>query len=67
MGSKFKDQVIQYAKNVVSGKVKAGGNVRECKRFLDDLNRDDIELRTRDPDLVIMFTSKERRWKASRL
>lgn len=58
MGSKFKDQVIQYAKNVVSGKVKAGGNVRECKRFLDDLNRDDIELRTRDPDLVIMLIQK---------
>ena len=58
MVSKFKDQVIQYAKNVVSGKVKAGGNVRECKRFLDDLNRDDIELRTRDPDLVIMLIQK---------
>lgn len=58
MVSKFKDQVIQYAKNVVAGKVKAGGNVRECKRFLDDLKRDDIELRTRDPDLVIMLIQK---------
>lgn len=58
MVSKFKDQVIQYAKDVVAGKVKAGGNVRECKRFLDDLKRDDIELRTRDPDLVIMLIQK---------
>ena len=58
MVSKFKDEVIQYAKDVVAGKVKAGGNVRECKRFLDDLKRDDIELRTRDPDLVIMLIQK---------
>lgn len=49
----YKNQVIEYAENVVSGKIKAGGNVRECKRFLEDLKREDIELRTHDPDLAI--------------
>lgn len=49
----YKIQVIQYAEDVVSGKRKAGGNIRECKRFLDDLKRDDIELRTHSPDLAI--------------
>lgn len=48
-----KDIVIQYAKDVVSGKIKKGNNVRECKRFLSWMSREDIELRTHDPDLVI--------------
>lgn len=47
------DEVKKYAEEVVSGKRKAGNNVRECKRFLADLEREDIELRTHDPDLAI--------------
>lgn len=54
----YKQECIQYAKDVVAGKIKAGGNVRECKRFLNDLKRDDIELRSRDPDLVINIIRK---------
>ena len=49
----YKDEVIRYCHDVTSGKIKAGGNVRECRRFLRWLKRDDIELRASKPDLVI--------------
>ena len=43
----------QYALNVTSGKKIAGAEiVMACQRFLDDLERDDIELRPRDPNAV---------------
>ena len=54
----YKQDCIKYARDVVAGKIKAGGNVRECQRFLNDLKRDDIELRSRDPDLVINIIRK---------
>lgn len=50
--------MIAYAEAVVAGKIKAGNNVRECQRFLDDLKRTDIELRTHDPDFVIGIIEK---------
>lgn len=49
----WRDAVITYANDVVEGRHKAGNNVRECRRFLHDLERDDIELRCHDPDFVI--------------
>lgn len=49
---------LQYAQDVVAGRHKAGGNTRECQRFLDDLNRPEFELRKRDPDLVINIIRK---------
>lgn len=49
---RFKQIAVQYAQDVVSGKIIAGNNALECKRFLDDLKRDDLELHTKDPDLV---------------
>lgn len=59
MSSKsYKEEVIQYARNVVAGKIKAGGNVRECRRFLNWLERTDIELRPHDPDMVINIIRK---------
>lgn len=43
----------QYALDVTSGKKIAGAEiVLACQRFLDDLERDDIELRSRDPNAV---------------
>lgn len=42
----------------MDGKIIAGNNARECQRFLDDLERKDIELRTHDPDLVIGLIEK---------
>lgn len=49
---RFKQIAVQYAQDVVAGKIIAGNNVLECKRFLDDLKRDDLELHTKEPDLV---------------
>lgn len=54
----YRNDVIQYAEDVVSGKIRAGGNVRECQRFLNDLKRDDLEMKTKDPDLVINIIQK---------
>jgi phage terminase large subunit-like protein len=54
--TKSKKQIaIQYAKDVVSGKEKRAGAevVAACERFLADLERDDLELRTRDPNTAI--------------
>lgn len=43
----------QYALDVTSGKKVAGAEiVLACQRFLDDLKREDIELRARDPNAV---------------
>ena len=44
----------QYALDVVEGKKIAGAEVvLACQRFLDDLKRDDIELKPRDPNAVL--------------
>ena len=43
----------QYAREVTSGEKVAGREITlACKRFLSDLERDDIELRPRDPNIV---------------
>lgn len=43
----------QYAIEITSGNKIAGREiVQACRRFLDDLERDDIELRPRDPNIV---------------
>ena len=45
---------VQFANDCIDGKRIVGSEiVAACKRFLDDLKRDDLELRTHDPDLVI--------------
>ena len=49
---RFKQIAVQYAQDVVDGKIIAGNNALECKRFLEDLKRDDLELHTKEPDLV---------------
>ncbi len=49
---RFKQIAVQYAQDVVNGKIIAGNNVRECKRFLEDLQRKELELHTKEPDLV---------------
>lgn len=54
MAKSFKNVAIKYAEDVVSEKKIAGKEIiLACQRFLDDLKRDDIELRTADPDLAI--------------
>ena len=49
----YKDEVVKYARDMVSGKRRAGNNKRECKRFLAWLKRKDIEFRTKEADLAI--------------
>ena len=50
----YKKTAIKYAKDVVSGKIIIGDDVvSACKRFLKDLDRKDIELRTTEPDFAI--------------
>lgn len=49
-----KKEAVRYAEEVISGKITAGADiVAACQRFLDDLKRDDLELRTKDPDTAI--------------
>ena len=59
MAEKFKKVAVDYAKKVVNGKDLQGKEiVLACQRFLDDLNREDIELRTKEPDLAINIMQK---------
>ena len=50
----FKDVALKYAEDVTSGIINAGAEiVKACERFLKDLERDDLELRSHDPDTAI--------------
>ena len=50
----YKQTAIKYAEDVVAGQVIIGEDVvAACRRFQRDLQREDIELRMRDPDLAI--------------
>lgn len=54
MAKRFKKVAIQYAHDVIDVKIIAGEEIiAACKRFLDDLERDDLEMRSHDPDLAI--------------
>ena len=54
MAKSYKSIAVWYANDVVGGKKLAGKEVvLACQRFLDDLKRDDLELRPIDPDFVI--------------
>ena len=51
---RYKEIAVQYAKDVVERQIIIGEDVvNACKRFLSDLERDDIELRTTQADAVI--------------
>lgn len=47
-----------YAYAQAHGHQIRGNNKRECKRFLADLKRDDLELRKHDPDFVINIVQR---------
>lgn len=55
MAESYKQIAIDYATAVVNGKKRKVGKevILACGRFLADLKRDDLELRTKDPDFVI--------------
>lgn len=46
---------LAYAEDMATGKSVRGNNRRECVRFLEDLKRDDLELKHRDADFVCGF------------
>lgn len=49
-----KKEVIKFAQDIVDGvDIQCRDIVNACKRFFNDLERKDIELRTKDPDIVI--------------
>ena len=51
---KYKEECVKWARNVVKKKNKFGKEVvLACERFLNDLKRKDLELRTKDPDFCI--------------
>ena len=49
-----KEVAINYANAVIEHRIIAGAEIiAACVRFLDDLKRDDLEYRDKDPDLAI--------------
>ena len=54
MAKRFRAVAVKYAEDVVAGRITIGAEVvAACRRFLDDLKREDIELRDHEPDLAI--------------
>ena len=50
----YKDIAVKYAVDVTDGNITAGTEiVAACNRFLRDLERTDLEMRTKDPDIAI--------------
>ena len=50
----YKGTVKKWAEDIAGGRKTAGAEViLACKRYLADLERDDIELRAKDPDFAI--------------
>ena len=54
MKKSYKSVALKFADDCISGKRIVGAEiVAACERFKKDLERDDLELRTRDPDMAI--------------
>ena len=59
MATSYKKIATKFADDVISGKKITGKEiVLACERFKKDLKRDDLELRTTDPDFVINIIQK---------
>ena len=54
-GQQYFDIALAYAKDVAAGKVRKGNNLRECRRFLADLKKEQWEIKTKDADFVCGF------------
>ena len=53
-GKQYKDVAIAYADQVIKGEIIASDDViNACKRFKNDLNRDDLEYRATQPDKAV--------------
>lgn len=52
--SKYRDTAVKFAEEVTSGKILAcREEIAAARRFLDDIDRPDLELHTKEPDFVI--------------
>lgn len=51
----YYDIALRYAKDVAAGKIRKGNNLRECRRFLNDLKNTKFEVRKKDADFVCGF------------
>lgn len=50
----YKIIAIKYAKDCIAGKIVIGKDVvNSCQRFLDDLERDDLDFRTKEADAAV--------------
>ena len=50
----YRQTAIKYAQDVIEGTIIAGADiVNACKRFLSDLEREDLEYRDKEPDACI--------------
>lgn len=50
----YRQTAIKYAQDVIDGTIIAGADiVNACKRFLSDLEREDLEYRDKEPDACI--------------
>ena len=59
MVKKYKSVAVQYAKDAADGVINCGAEVRmAARRFLSDLERDDLTLRTKEPDFVCGIIEK---------
>jgi len=59
MAKSYKNRAIKYAKDAAAGKIIVGHEVKlAAKRFLGDLERDEFELHTKEPDFVIGIIEK---------
>ena len=55
----YKEICLQYVDDVLHGRKKVGKEiVLACARFQHDMKREDLELRTKEPDLVIGIIEK---------
>ena len=54
MKGKYAAQVMEYARGVVDGTIRANEyRIKGCKRFLDDIESGNWDIRTKDADFVI--------------
>ena len=54
MAKSFKKVADKFADDVISGRKVAGKEIiLACERYKKDLQREDLELRTNDPDFCI--------------
>lgn len=59
MSKKYKPIADKFAKDVISGKKIAGREtIAACQRYLDDLKREDLEMRTKDADFACGIMEK---------